>query len=177
VRPSAFAVLKCARGQSKKQLAAFDHGIVSLPHSSFAERTDWPATSRREYQFRWLFKRCGRAPCATIANGRGRDESGLPRHSRIWPSGRTRRDGRGPDLRGSASSSPICAGIPRASSRGDEGGPFGFGDQVADPKPPQAAVVKSHGGECYGSVGTMIPAGMVKRGERKRIVREISKAD
>ena len=28
----------------------------------------------------------------------------------------------------------------------DEGGPFGFGDQVADPKPPQAAVVKSHGG-------------------------------
>ena len=25
-------------------------------------------------------------------------------------------------------------------------GPFGFGDQVADPKPPQAAVVKSHGG-------------------------------
>jgi len=26
---------------------------------------------------------------------------------------------------------------------GDEGGPFGFGDQVADPKPPQAAVVNS----------------------------------
>src|SRR5262249_28714657 len=25
---------------------------------------------------------------------------------------------------------------------GDEGRPFGFGDQVADPKPPQAAVVK-----------------------------------
>jgi len=24
---------------------------------------------------------------------------------------------------------------------GDEGGPFGFGDQVADPKPPRAAVV------------------------------------
>ena len=29
----------------------------------------------------------------------------------------------------------------------DEGRPFGFGDQVADPKPPQAAVVKSDGGE------------------------------
>jgi hypothetical protein len=28
----------------------------------------------------------------------------------------------------------------------DEGRPFGFGDQVADPKPPQAAVVKSDGG-------------------------------
>jgi hypothetical protein len=28
---------------------------------------------------------------------------------------------------------------------GDEGGPFGFGDQVVDPKPPRAAVVKSHG--------------------------------
>ena len=26
---------------------------------------------------------------------------------------------------------------------GDEGGPFGFGDQVADPKPPRAAVVKA----------------------------------
>jgi hypothetical protein len=28
---------------------------------------------------------------------------------------------------------------------GDEGGPFGFGDQVADPKPPRAAAVK----RCY----------------------------
>jgi hypothetical protein len=26
---------------------------------------------------------------------------------------------------------------------GDEGGPFGFGDQVAHPKPPQAAAVKA----------------------------------
>ncbi len=59
----------------------------------------------------------------------------------------------------------------------DEGGPFGFGDQVADPKPPQAAVVKSHGGERCGNVGTMIPAGTVERGERKRIVDEVSKAD
>jgi hypothetical protein len=26
---------------------------------------------------------------------------------------------------------------------GDEGGPFGFGDQVADSKPPRAAAVKA----------------------------------
>src|SRR5215813_9405973 len=49
---------------------------------------------------------------------------------------------------------------------GDEGGPFGFGDQVADSKAPQAAAVKSRGGERCGKVGTMIPAGMVERGER-----------
>src|SRR6185295_16360929 len=36
----------------------------------------------------------------------------------------------------------------------DEGGPFGFGDQVADLKPPQAAVVKSHGGERCGKAET-----------------------
>src|SRR5262245_36744739 len=36
----------------------------------------------------------------------------------------------------------------------DEGGPFGFGDQVADPKPPQAAVAKSHGSERCGNIGT-----------------------
>src|SRR3981081_3929052 len=60
---------------------------------------------------------------------------------------------------------------------GNEGGPFGFGDQVADPKPPRAAVVKSHGGERCGNAGTMIPAGTVERGERKRTVSEVSKAD
>jgi len=59
----------------------------------------------------------------------------------------------------------------------DEGRPFGFGDQVADPKPPQAAVVKSDGGERCGKVGTKIPAGKVERGERKRTVDEVSKAD
>src|ERR1019366_5777098 len=37
---------------------------------------------------------------------------------------------------------------------GDEGGPFGFGDQVADPKPPQAAAVKSDSGERCGNGGT-----------------------
>jgi len=60
---------------------------------------------------------------------------------------------------------------------GDEGGPFGFGDQVADPKPPQAAVVKSDGGERCGKVGAMIPAGKAERGERKQTVDEVSKAD
>jgi hypothetical protein len=60
---------------------------------------------------------------------------------------------------------------------GDEGRSFGFGDQVADPKPPQAVLVKSHGGERCGNVGTMIPAGTVERGERKRTVDEVSKAD
>ena len=60
---------------------------------------------------------------------------------------------------------------------GDEGGPFGFGDQVVDPKPPRAAVVKSHGRERRGNVGTMIPAGTIERGERKRTASEASKAD
>ena len=47
---------------------------------------------------------------------------------------------------------------------GDEGGPFEFGDQVADLKAPRAAVVKSHDRERRGNVGTMIPAGTVERG-------------
>ena len=59
----------------------------------------------------------------------------------------------------------------------DGGRSFGFGDQDADPKPPQAAVVKSHGGERCGNVRTMILTGMVERGERKRTVAEVSKAD
>src|ERR1700704_2932905 len=59
---------------------------------------------------------------------------------------------------------------------GDEGRPFGFGDQVADPKPPRAAVVKSHGRERRGNVGAMTPAGEVERDERKRTVAEVSKA-
>jgi hypothetical protein len=46
--------------------------------------------------------------------------------------------------------------------------PFGFGDQVVDPKPPRAAVVKSH------NVGAMIPAGKIERGERKRTASEAS---
>ena len=49
----------------------------------------------------------------------------------------------------------------------DEGRPFGFGDQVADPKPPQAATDKIRGGERCGNAGAVIPAGEVERGERK----------
>jgi len=45
-----------------------------------------------------------------------------------------------------------------------------------DPKPPQAAVVKSDGGERCGNVGTKIPSGTVERGERKRTIAEVSKA-
>ena len=60
---------------------------------------------------------------------------------------------------------------------GDEGGPFGFGDQVVDPKPPRAAVVKSHGRERRGNAGAMIPAGKIERGERKRTASEASKSD
>ena len=58
----------------------------------------------------------------------------------------------------------------------DEGRPFGFGDQVADPKPPRAAVVKSDGGERCGKVGK-ISTGMIERGERKRTADDVSKAD
>jgi len=58
---------------------------------------------------------------------------------------------------------------------GDEGGPLGFGDQVVDPKPPRAAVVKSHGRERCGKVETLISAGMIERGERKRTASESSK--
>jgi hypothetical protein len=59
----------------------------------------------------------------------------------------------------------------------DEGGSFGFGDQAADPKPPQAAVVKSHSGEHCGNGATMILTGTVERGERKRTAGEVSKAE
>jgi hypothetical protein len=59
----------------------------------------------------------------------------------------------------------------------DEGRPFGFGDQVVDPKPPRVAAVKSRGGERRGNVGTVIPAGKIERGERKQTASEASKAD
>ena len=39
----------------------------------------------------------------------------------------------------------------------------------------QAAAVKSRGGERCGNAGTMIPAGTVERGERKRTAAEASK--
>src|SRR5215470_2451259 len=59
----------------------------------------------------------------------------------------------------------------------DEGRPFGFGDQVADPKSPRAAAVKSRGGKRRGNARTMIPAGKIERGERKQTASEASKAD
>jgi hypothetical protein len=71
--------------------------------------------------------------------------------------------------------SPVHTGM-RNCMR-DEGRPFGFGNQVADPKPPQAAVVKSHGSERCGNAGAKILAGEVERGERKRTADEVSKAD
>jgi hypothetical protein len=40
---------------------------------------------------------------------------------------------------------------------GDEGRPFGFGDQVADPKPPRAAAVKSRGGERRDGISLLRP--------------------
>jgi hypothetical protein len=60
---------------------------------------------------------------------------------------------------------------------GDEGRSLGSAIRIADPKPPRAALVKSNGGERCGNVGTMIPADTVERGERKRTVDEVSKAD
>ena len=71
--------------------------------------------------------------------------------------------------------SPVHTAV--CNCTGDEGGPFGFGDQVADPKPPQAAAVKSHGGERCGKSWNKILAGMIERGERKRTAVEVSKAD
>jgi hypothetical protein len=56
-------------------------------------------------------------------------------------------------------------------------GPSGSAIRRADLKPPQAAAVKSRGGERCGNAGTMIPAGTVERGERKRTAAEASKAD
>jgi hypothetical protein len=46
-----------------------------------------------------------------------------------------------------------------------------------DLKPPQAAVVKSNGGERCGKVGARIPTDKVERGERKRTAAEVSKSD
>ena len=55
----------------------------------------------------------------------------------------------------------------------DGGRSFWFGDLDADPKPPRAAVVKSHGGERCGNAETMISAGMVERDERKQTGAEV----
>jgi thioredoxin reductase len=55
-----------------------------------------------------------------------------------------------------ASEVGLLPGVPDRAARTENSG---FGDQVADPKPPQAAVDKNHGGECCGNAGAMIPAG------------------
>ena len=46
---------------------------------------------------------------------------------------------------------------------GDEGGPFGIGDQELISKLPHAAAVKSRGGERCGNAGTGFPAGTVEK--------------
>ena len=45
-----------------------------------------------------------------------------------------------------------------------------------EPKPPQAAAVKSRVGERYGKAGAMISAGMVERDELNRTTAEASKS-
>ena len=55
----------------------------------------------------------------------------------------------------------------------DEGGPFEFGDQEPISSHRKLLWVKSHGGERCGNAGTMISAGTVERGERKRTVSEV----
>jgi hypothetical protein len=59
----------------------------------------------------------------------------------------------------------------------DEGGPFGFGDQV--PIPSHRKLLRSRAVvvSVAENAGTMIPAGMVEGGERKRTAAEASKSD
>ena len=57
----------------------------------------------------------------------------------------------------------------------DEGGPFGFGNQVLISSH-RKLLRKCRGGERCGNTGTMILAGAVERGERKQTVDEVSKA-
>jgi hypothetical protein len=60
-----------------------------------------------------------------------------------------------------------CTG--RGALRGRQSG--------VDLKPPQAAVVKSDGGERCGKSRNEISAGTIERGERKRTAAEVSKCD
>jgi len=59
----------------------------------------------------------------------------------------------------------------------DEGGPFGFGDQELIPSYRKLLWSKAMVVSVAEKVGTMIPASMVERGERKRTADEASKAD
>jgi hypothetical protein len=59
----------------------------------------------------------------------------------------------------------------------DEGGPFGFGDRELIPSHRKLLLSKAMVVNVCGNVGTMIPAGTVERGERKRTAAEASKCD
>jgi hypothetical protein len=59
----------------------------------------------------------------------------------------------------------------------DEGGPFEFGNQVLISSHRKLLRSRAGVGSVAGNAGTMIPAGMVERGERKQTVDEVSKAD
>jgi hypothetical protein len=98
-----------------------------------------------------------------------------PRGRRVTcpaPAGRHAKSAIGAWPSGSACASPAHGRVSRSTPvhtaarncTRDEGRPFGLGDQVADPKPPRTAAVKSHGGERRGNAGTIIPAGKVERG-------------
>src|SRR5262249_58087671 len=120
---------------------------------------------------RWLSSHCLRDGCIVHRTVSCRSDDWFP----SLPIDTVRRYGR-ESLAGLVSRvTPVQTALRNCT--GDEGRPFGFGDQVADPKPPRAAAVKSRGGERHGKVGTMIPAGMVERRERKRTAAEASKAD
>ena len=59
----------------------------------------------------------------------------------------------------------------------DEGGPFEVGNQVLISSHRKLLSSKAMVVSVAGNVGTMIPAGKVERGERKRTADEVSKAD
>jgi hypothetical protein len=59
----------------------------------------------------------------------------------------------------------------------DEGGPFGAGSQVLASNRCKLLSSKSDGGERCSQRRDKISAGEVERGERKRTVDEVSKAD
>ena len=109
---------------------------LAIEEAGFWRRSMKPSLQCAEAPRRCLYtcKRCNlrarhRSPAWSGASVRATSESG--RVSRAWPVHTAARN---------------CTR--------DEGRPFGFGDQVADPKPPQAAVVKSDGGERCGNAGT-----------------------
>src|SRR5262245_25885083 len=59
----------------------------------------------------------------------------------------------------------------------DEGGPFGFGNQVSISSHRKLLSPKAMVVSIAENVGTTIPSGTVERGERKRTAAEASKSD